>query len=576
MNKSLKYLLSYLKPHKIRFAEAAFCMAVSAAINGAIALIIREVTNNISALKSHRQLILLITLIPSVFLLKAIFQYTQAYLMSYIGQKTVWKIRRNLFSHLHSLSLEFFWRKRSGDILARVTNDLTHLESAIHFLPLYIIRDTLTVIAITAVLLYTNWKFTLIALLIGPIAGVIINILGKKMRSAASESQSIVSQIYHRFQESLQGMAIVKAYNYENKSISKFEEQNDGHFAQMMRYLRATALTGPLMEFLGSLVIATLVFFGGKQIMSETMSAGDFAVFLAAFFMGYAPLKNIAKANATYQLGMVSWNRILKLLQEKPTVIEIKNPIRPKKIKGHIVFEDVTYAYPMSEHKALEKINFEITPGETVAFVGPSGSGKTTLINLMLRLFDPTQGRIKFDGNDLKNLHLTDLRNYVGLVSQNTILFDDTVSGNIALGKVEISQDEIMEASKSADADSFVSRLPLGYATMLGERGVKLSGGQRQRIAIARALAKKPSVLLLDEATSNLDTASEKRVKHSLEKLFGRCTIVMVAHRLSTIQNAGRIYVLHHGAIAEVGTHSELISKDGIYRKLYEIQSASV
>jgi subfamily B ATP-binding cassette protein MsbA len=396
------------------------------------------------------------------------------------------------------------------------------------------------------------------------------------MRNAAYATQKIVSQIYHHFQESLEGMAIVKAFNYEKKAISKFEEQNNNHFSQMMRYLRATSLTGPLMEFLGSLVIATLVFFGGRQIMQQTMSAGDFAVFLAAFFMGYGPLKNIAKANSTYQLGMVSWNRILKLLQEKPTVIEVKNPLRVKKIKGHIVFENVTYRYPACDHNALEKVSFKINPGETVAFVGPSGSGKTTLINLMLRLFDPTIGRIKFDGKDLKTLHLSDLRLHTALVSQNIILFDDTVSSNIALGKLEISQDEIMEAAKLADADAFINRLPLGYGSMLGERGVKLSGGQRQRIAIARALAKKPSVLLLDEATSNLDTASEKVVQHSLEKLFGKCTIIMVAHRLSTIQNAGRIYVLHRGAIVETGTHRELISSDGIYKKLYEIQSTSL
>lgn len=537
---------------------------------------LKYIINNLAVLKNQKQLLLIIIIVPGVFLIKTVFQYTQAYLMSYIGQKTVRKIRRNLFSHIHALSLEFFWRKRSGDIMARVTSDLTHLQAAIHFLPLYIVRDTLTVLVITAVLFYTNWKFTLIALIIGPIAAVVINVLGKKMRRSAKASQQVVSRIYHRFQESLEGMAIIKAFNYEKNAISKFNRENDEHFSQMMRYLRATALTGPLMEFLGSLVITMLIYFGGRQIMNETMSAGDFAVFLAAFFMGYGPLKNIAKANATYQLGMVSWNRILKLLQEKPTVIEVKNPIKPTDISGQLTFENVSYKYPDSNTNAVEKLSFEITPGGTIAFVGPSGSGKTTLINLMLRLFDPTSGSISYDGHNLKNLHLANLRRYIGLVSQNTILFDDTVSSNIALGKVEISQDEVMQAAKIADADGFISKMPLGYGSILGERGIKLSGGQRQRIAIARALAKQPSVLLLDEATSNLDTASEKLVQQSLEKLFGKCTIIMVAHRLSTIQNADKIYVLNRGRIVESGTHKKLTAINGIYRKLYDIQSSAL
>jgi len=576
MNSPLKYLLAFLKPHRLKFIQAGVSMTISAGINAAMALMLKYIVNNLGNLKSQKQLISLVLIIPVAFLIKATFQYIQSYLMSYIGQRTIQKIRYNLFSHLHKLSMEFFWRKRSGDIMARVTNDLTHLQSTINFLPLYIIRDALTVIAITGVLFYTNWKFTLIALIIGPLAGIVISVLGKKMRRAAQEGQKIVGRIYHHFQENLEGMAVIKAFNYEKKAISKFTQENDSHFAQMMRYLRATALTGPLMEFLGSLVIGLLLFFGGREIINQSMSAGDFAVFLAAFFMGYGPLKNVAKANSTYQLGMVSWRRILTLLQEKPSVIEIKDPVKLEKLNGSITFKNVSFKYPNSEYDALENISFQIQPGQTVAFVGPSGSGKTTLINLMLRLFDPTIGNVLYDGQELKNLKLSSLRNHIGLVSQNTILFDDTVTNNISLSFEETTTDEILPASKAADAHSFILKMPQGYQTMLGERGVKLSGGQRQRIAIARALAKDPSVLSLDEATSNLDTASEKLVQSSLEKLFGKRTTVIVAHRLSTIQNADKIYVLSRGHIAETGTHSELIKSDGIYRKLYEIQTSSL
>ncbi|HUT86314.1 MAG TPA: ABC transporter ATP-binding protein [Elusimicrobiales bacterium] len=576
MNKSLKYLLSYLKPNRFKFLQAVLAMTVSAGIQVGILAILRYVTDNISELKSKKELIDLVIIIPSIVLLKAMFQYIQAYMMSYIGQKTIQKIRYNLFSHLHSLSIEFFWRRRSGDVMARVTNDITHLQSAIHFLPLYLVRDSLTVLGITAYLFYINWKFTLIALIVGPMAAVIINILGKKMRRAARKGQATISKIYHRFQESLEGMATIKAFNYEKKAISKFSGENDNYFLHQMKYLRATVLTGPLMEFMGSIVIALLVYFGGRQIIKEPSSAGNFVVFLGAFFIGYNPLKNIARANSTYQLGMVAWNRILTLLQEKPTVIEIKDPVKPKKLTGNIKFENVTYNYPNSELNALENISFEITPGETVAFVGPSGSGKTTLINLMLRLFDPTDGTISYGREKLKNLHLLSLRNKVGLVSQNTILFDDTVTNNIALGDEDVTLDKVLSAAKAADAHNFISKMPLGYETKLGERGIKLSGGQRQRIAIARALAKQPSILFLDEATSNLDTVSEKLVQEAIEKLFGTCTLVMVAHRLSTIQNADKIYVLNHGRIAETGTHSKLIKSDGIYRKLYDIQSEAL
>lgn len=571
---SVKRLWPYIKPLRVRLCWAAFTMAIVASINGGSVYLMKVVMDRAVKLKNEQELLTLVLLVPTVFLFKLIAQYSQAYLMSYIGQKTVQTIREDLFIHLHDLSVEFYWRKRSGEIMSRVTNDLTQLQSALQFTPLYLIRDTLTILIIVIALFCVNWHFTLIALLVGPMAGVVLGTLGKKMRKAVSRSQNTVGHIYHRFQESLEGMAIVKAFNYEQGAIDKFRKENDELFSQTMRYLRATALSGPLMEFLGSMVVALMIYYGGHQMLSGQMTTGDFVAFMVAFFMGYGPLKNLAQANASVQMGIVSWNRVLQLLDEKPTVVEAANPRPVTRLEGRITFENISYKYPSGQVNTLENLSLDIKPGEAVAFVGPSGSGKTTIVNLLLRLFDPTQGRILYDGQDLRELNLRELRTHVGLVSQTTILFDDNVSRNIALGMPSATQEDIVEACKMADAHKFISEASYGYDTMLGERGVKLSGGQRQRLAIARALLKKPAVLILDEATSNLDTQSEKAVQEALERLLGGRTVIMVAHRLSTIQNADRICVLNHGRIVEQGKHAELLALNGIYTRMHEIQTA--
>ncbi len=572
---NIRRMLPYLKEHRMRLFYAALAMLGVAGFNLVYIYSVRPLVDNIGNLKNSGQLLWVVCLIPVLFFLKMLVQYTQSYLMSDIGQRVVQKIREDLFRHLHALSIEFYWRNRTGNIMARVTNDLTSVQSSVQFLPLYFIRDIASIIFIFAYLFYVNFRFTLIALLIGPLAGVVLGVLGKKMRQSSRKAQETVGQIYHRFQESLEGMEVVKAFNYEEMSIHRFAVQNNEYFGQMMRYLRATALSGPLMEFLGSIVIALLLYYGGREIIAGRMTPGSFTSFLVAFFLAYNPLKNIAQANANLQIGLVSWGRVVALLDEKPQVTEPANPIPVAKLEGNIRFENVTYRYPTGERDALKSISLEIKPGEQVAFVGPSGSGKTTVINLMLRLFDPVSGRITYDGLDLREVCLKDLRGHIGLVGQNTILFDDTVYENLSMGVRDATHEAIVEAAKIANADQFIMDLPQKYETMLGERGVKLSGGQRQRLAIARAVLKNPPVLLLDEATSNLDTASEKYVQAALERVHKNRTVVMVAHRLSTIKHADRIYVLNNGEIAETGKHDELLAKGGIYSKLYEIQSSA-
>ena len=566
-------LFAYVKPYKLRFVQAAVSMIFLAAIRGGVVYILGPVIQGVFIDKNLGILKLVLIGLPILFVFRMAAEYTNGYLMSWIGQKLVQQIRDDLFTHIHRLSIEFYWRKRSSDVMSRVINDLNNVQSTIQFIPLYGIRDVLTVISCMGVLFYINWRFALLSLLILPLTALILGVLGRKMRKASSESNLIVSEISHKFQESLQGMTVVKAFNYEEQAIAKFRVSNDAYFAKTMRYLRAAAISGPIMELLGSMVLIAIIYLGGQAIFKGTMTTAHFFSFVAGFFTAYMPLKNIANLNAKLQQGMAAWERIYQILDEKPTVIVTSKPKNIDILEGKIEFNGVNYKYPSRDTQVLKNLSFTINPGEVAAFVGPSGSGKTTIIHLLLRFFDPISGKILVDGHDMTEVGTTDLRAHMGLVTQDTILFDDTVYNNITIGHPGASMEEVMDAAKAADAHAFIGAMPLGYETILGERGIKLSGGQRQRLAIARAIIKKPKILLLDEATSNLDTTSEQAVQAAIEKILGGRTVVMVAHRLSTVRNADKIFVLKKGELAETGTHEQLLAKGGVYKGLYEAQS---
>lgn len=575
MNKdrsSLKRLLGYVKPYRVRLIQATVVMVVVAALNGALVKVLGPITNSLFVNTDPEQLKRVALMIPAVFFLKLIFQYTQSYLMSWFGQKITQEIREDLFTHLHALSMDFYWKSKGGEVLAKLTNDMNNLQSALQFVPLYAIRDSLTVIVVLAVMIATNPKFALVALIAIPMAGGVLGVLGRKLRSASRRGNEVMGEIYHRFQESLQGMLVVKSFNYEKGAIAKFRVENDEFFHQMMRYFRATALSGPLMEFLGSLIMAAIVWLGGRAIGAGTMTAAQFAVFLGSFFMAYGPIKNLAQMNSTMQQGLASAERIFSILDEVPTVVEPKNPAPFPSLSKGIVFDKVSFKYPSRETWALKDVSMTIKAGEIVALAGPSGSGKTTFVHLLLRLFDPTEGKITIDGVDLRDMSSNDLRARLGLVSQETILFNDTVFGNVAVGREGATRAEVSKALEVADATDFIGAMALGLDTPLGDRGARLSGGQRQRLAIARAVLKDPKLLILDEATSNLDAASERAVQNAMERLYPGRTVVMIAHRLSTVQKADRIVVMRHGRIEESGTHAELLAKNGVYATLTRYQ----
>jgi ATP-binding cassette, subfamily B, bacterial MsbA len=571
-SETLARLLPYLKPHKARFAQACAFMAVSAALNGAMVGVLKPAIDHVFAQRDAEKLLQVVLLIPAIFFLKLVFQYTQHYLMSWLGQKVTQQIRDDLFGHLHRLSMDFYWRSKGGEVLSKLTNDMNALQSGVHFVPLYLVRDTLTMTVLLGVMFWTNWKFAATALLVIPFAAGTLGVLGRKLRAAGRRGQEVMGEIYQRFQESLQGMLVVKAFNYEPRVIAKFRAENDEFFHQMMRYFRATALSGPLMEFFGSLIMAAVVYQGGREIVGGRMTPGDFFVFLACFFAAYQPIKNIAQMNSTAQLALAGAERIFSILEEKPSVPEPASPKPFPKLERGVVFEKVSFRYPGRETWAVKDLDLTIKKGEVVALVGPSGSGKTTLAHLLLRLFDPSEGRVLVDGVDLREMNSAELRASLGLVSQETILFNDTLLGNVAVGKEDAGRAEVEAALAAADAMGFVAQLKDGLETRLGDRGTGLSGGQRQRLAIARAVLKDPPLLILDEATSNLDAASEAAVQASLEKLFPGRTVVMIAHRLATVQKADRVVVLHHGRIQEQGTHAELLAANGVYATLYRFQ----
>jgi len=569
----VRALIVYLKPYKSRLIQAAVSMILLAAIKNAVIYISGPVIQGVFVNKDMHMLRLIVIVLPGLFLLRMLVEYANGYLMSWVGQKAVQDIRSDLFTHIHRLSIEFYWRKRSSDVMSRVINDLNNVQSTVQFIPLYGIRDVLTVVSCVALLFYINWKLALISIIVLPLIAAILGVLGKKMRKASAESNVIVGEISHKFQESLQGITVVKAFNYEEQAIAKFKVSNDAYFSKMMRYLRATAMSGPIMEFISGLVLIGIIYMSGRAIFNGTMTTAQFFSFIAAYVTAYVPLKNIANMNSKLQQGMAAWERIYQILEEKPTVIIKASTKNIEKLDGKIEFKGVNYKYPSRDTQVLKDLSFTINPGEVAAFVGPSGSGKTTIVHLLLRFFDPVSGLIEADGHDLLDLDTTDLRAHMGLVTQDTILFDDTVFKNITIGLPGATMEEVVDAAKAADAHAFIAAMPQGYDTVLGERGVKLSGGQRQRLAIARAIIKHPKILLLDEATSNLDTASEQAVQGAIERILGGRTVVMVAHRLSTVRNADKIFVLKKGELAETGTHDELLKLGGIYKGLYEAQT---
>jgi ATP-binding cassette, subfamily B, bacterial MsbA len=564
----------YLRPYYGRFGWACAAMLVVSAFNGFAVLLVKPIIDRLFIAKDLDMLWLAVFGLPFLVILKSVASYVQNYLMSWIGQRVIQDVREDLFRHLHALPLEFYSGTKGADVLSRVTGDLTLVQSALTTLPVYAIRDTLTVLFLICALLKLDWRFATLALLGSPLSLAALWVLSRKMRESSRQAQIAVDRLHHRFQESVQGMLVIKAYNYEPGATEKFREENETFFVPMMRYLRATALMTPLMEVGASLVIAAIIFFGGREVISGRMTPGAFFAFLTALSAMYAPVKNLARTNAELQRAWTGVERLFDILAEKAEDPKSRKPDFPG-LRDSIRLEGLGFRYPGSRAWALRGLDLEIKKGTRTALVGPSGCGKSTLARLLLRLHDPAEGRLLLDGADARSYDAASIRARAGLVTTEAALFNETVFQNVALGRSVVTLSEVQRACRLAGAAEFVEALPEGYQTLLGDWGYSLSAGQRQKLALARVLLKDPELVVLDEATAHLDGAAEKEVLAALETVLAGRTVVTISHELRAVVNADKIAVLSAGAVAETGTHAQLMAARGLYRRLFELEDAA-
>ncbi len=542
---------------------------VSAATSGS-AFLVKPVLDDVFFKKDLVMLKLIPLAIIGIFILKGIFDYGQAFLMSYVGQRIIADLREKIYNHIQSLSLSFFTRNPTGVLMSRILNDVNMIQGAVTDAVTGLLKDCFTLIGLVAVIFYRDWKLAIVALVVFPVAVYPIVKFGRKLRSYSTRSQSAMANITTILLETITGTRIVKAFNMEDHECKRFAKENRRLFGILVKSVRVRAISHPLMEFLGGIGIAFIVFYGGYNVIRGEATPGTFFSFLAALLMLYEPVKRLSGINNTVQQGLAAATRIFEILDTVPEIHDKPAAQVLGSVSQEIEYQDVSFKY--EEDWVLKNIHLRIKVGEMVAFVGASGGGKTTLVNLLPRFYDVTSGKVLIDGMDIRDFTTQSLRSMIGIVTQQTILFNDTVRNNIAYGKIDQPFEEIVKAAEAAYAHGFIQNLPLGYDTIIGEAGVKLSGGERQRISIARALLKNAPILILDEATSSLDSESEIEVQKALEYLMQGRTTLVIAHRLSTIRKADRIMVISNGTIVEEGTHEELLAKEGEYKKLYLLQ----
>ena len=511
-----------------------------------------------------------------VIVLKVVFDFLQQVLMETVGQKATRDVRCIVYEHLVcKLSMDYFNRERVGALMTRVTNDVNILLELLSGRFANTLQDSMQLFLYLGIIFVLDWKLALIALLVFPFVMLPILRIGKLIRKLSRKSQEKVADVSSILHETISGIRIVKAFGMENYEINRFRSESNIFSKIMIKSAKREAFLGPLTELAGVLLAAFVVYVGAKRVLIGTMTLGEFVLFLGALVSMVKPTKVIAKLNVTLQKARAAGERVFEILDTASTVQEKPHAIVLDPLWQEIVFDDVRFGYHPG-HEILQDVSLKVSAGEVVAFVGPSGVGKTTLVNLIPRFYDPTAGRILIDGVDIRDATLASLRGQMGIVTQETILFNDSIKNNIAYGVQETTFEKIVDAAKAANIHETVLKLQQGYDTVIGERGIRLSGGERQRIAIARAILKDPKILILDEATSALDMESERLVQEALEKLMARRTVFIIAHRLSTIQHADRIIVLENGRILEAGRHEDLLKTGALYRKLYELQFANI
>lgn len=563
-----KRLLSYLKPYKKLLMLSVFFMILVSLSNLVVPWIIKDVIDRVLENKDLGMLYIIIVVILVTFFIRALTTFGHRYLMGYIGQAVIMDIRNALYHHLQRLSIAYYDRRRTGDIMSNLTNDISALQTAIVTDFITLVQESAIFIGSFGSMIYLQWKLTVLCLIIVPLVSYVIKFFGKKLHNSGKDVQETLADVTSMLQETIQGVRIVRSFNRGAYEEKRFQKINKLSFTAAVRAIRQQSQMTPFVEFLAAIAVCTIIWYGGVSVIDGVMSTGELIAFLIYAINLANPTRRVAESVGNIQKSLAAADRVFSILDEQP---EIQNRKDAKDIEvkaGRVEARHVSFSYEAG-NPVLTDLSFVAEPGQTIALVGPSGSGKTTIANLLPRFYDVTGGGIYIDGMDIRESTISSLREHIGLVPQDTLLFNTTIKENILYGRLDATDEEVWEAVKAANAEKFIRGLPNGIETKVGDRGLVLSGGQRQRIAIARAILKDPAILILDEATSALDTESEKIVQDALEKLMVGRTSFVIAHRLSTVKNADQIFVLNNGHIEESGTHDELMREGGLYYELY-------
>ena len=566
--------LKYIKPYWKRGLAAGICTIIAAGGTAYLPFVIKDMVDQVLSEKNTTMLNWIVLSIVVVFVIRGIAYYGQSYLMNYVGQRVIIDIRKAVFEKLQRLSMSFYDKHKTGTIMSYVTNDVSALQSAMVDNVVEMITETVILVASIVMMIYLDWKLFLVTFATFPVVLFFIDSFGKRIRKSGSRIQEAAADITSVLQEVASSPRVIKSFVREGYEVERFDKENMNNFRANMKYAQLSSTLTPTIEFVAAVGVSIILWYGGNSVINGSITAGSLVAFLTYAVNISNPIKRLSRVIGNIQKALAAAQRVFDVLDLPETIKNAPDAKALPKVKGDVRFNDVSFAYNENE-EVLSHVSFEVKPGEMIAFVGPSGAGKSTVASLLPRFYDATNGSITIDGQDIRKVTLDSLREQVGIVPQETVLFNGSVYDNILYGRLDATREEVEAAAKAANAHDFIMQLPNGYETMLGDRGMNISGGQRQRISIARAILKNPQILILDEATSALDTESERVVQEALDRLMVGRTSFVIAHRLSTIKNADKIMVLEKGQLIEQGNHDELMAMDGLYAHLYKIQYRS-